>query len=676
MDAEFDSAHDAKANVEASTPHPVEGGAPGALPPLADETATPTSIGPCEGARVLVIEDETPVANFLKEALEAKGCSVRVAADGAEGLEMFRASQPDLVICDLLLPKRNGFRLIEDFKAEAPNMPVIATTGIYRAERYKDELAHARMFLSKPFGLDAVDRVAELLTDYLVNGSRPAAVADSVAVTAPSASREPWIPTSLLPLPRMLHLLSRDRRTGLLTQRANGHEVVFMLKDGRLHFVRSTAAEHRLDGVVAQLGKVSASALETARKELSERKIPTRFGEILVEMGVITREEMDRCLQIQLRRIIHSAFNEHDAEILFLAQELPEQGDVLLDLDARAVIVAGCAAARDDGNRLIGHLPDGGCVLSLQVDPEDASLKLSPSIKRLLATFDEPVHLSDFISMAELVGLRGRPLAFGLLCAGIISVSGAHAEWRQEVGVHGATQDMSSWVPAEMFLELEDRGATGLLRARLGQAHAWFAFENGVLRQAGSSDMRALLGQRLVEAGFIQKEALADALAAQIRSKGRPLGHVLMDMGLLSPEALRHSVQGQVLWVARDVLHADGWDEASFTEDELPDRDPLDLGVSVSDIVLEAMRHADSQALLMLAAALAVQRPTVNASLLESGRFTLTEAEELVSGAISSDSTQILRAIRTADQPDPDVLRTCVLALLLTPRRVAATTEV
>lgn len=276
-------------------------------------------------------------------------------------------------------------------------------------------------------------------------------------------------------------------------------------------------------------------------------------------------------------------------------------GHVSVGLDGAGRCSWRGASARDEGDRLIGHLPDGACLVSLNCALDDEALKLPAAVRRLLETLSEPVHLSDFISMAELVGLRGRSLAFGLLCAEVLVVSEARPEWTHEVGVHGGTRDLTDRVPAEAFLEIEDQAATGLLRARIGKTTTWFAFEDGQLRQSGSSDVRALLGQRLVESGFIAAEDLGSALRAQARSKGRPLGHVLMEMGLLTPEALRHSVGAQVLWIARDVLSREGWDEASFTDDELPDREPIDLGLTVSDTVLEAMRHLDDHGLQMIA---------------------------------------------------------------------------
>jgi len=86
-------------------------------------------------------------------------------------------------------------------------------------------------------------------------------------------------------------LLWHDRRTGLLTQRSGDHDVVFMLEEGRLRFIRSTAEDHRLDRVITQLGKIPQDVLDIARETLQERRVPTRYGEILLEMGAIRPDE-------------------------------------------------------------------------------------------------------------------------------------------------------------------------------------------------------------------------------------------------------------------------------------------------------------------------------------------------------------------------------------------------
>ena len=643
--------------------------------PVDEKPASPEGAVP-EAACILVIEDEAPVANFLREALELKGHRVVVATDGERGLELFHSERPDLVVCDLLLPKRNGFRLIEDFQRIAPAMPVVACTGIYRSERYRDELSHARLFLHKPLDLSHVDRIDRILADHVlehgVNATRP----EVAPASAPRRSREPWIPTSVLPLPRVLHLLWRERRTGLLTLRAGERDVIFMIEDGRLRFVRSSDPAQRLGHVLLKLGKLDAAALAEAERSLSERTTPTRLGEVLVESGALSQEDLDRAVQLQLRRIVAAAFNELAAETLFRQEALPPCGDCLLDTDLRAVIVAGCAAARDDGERLLGHLPDGACLVEVRESADDACLKLPPAVGRVLAALPEAARVADVIAMAELLGLRGRPLAFGLLCSEVLGLAdesaGGTSEWTHEIGVHGGRRDLTMRVPAEALMSLGDAGASGLLRARWGRTTAWVAFEDGRVRQAASSDVKALLGERLAEAGYVTREQIDAALVRQAAGPARPLGHVLMDMGAMGPEALRHAVGAQVLWVARELVSLDAWDEASFTDDEVPDRAPLDIAPDVAEIVHQALASMDEDAMARLAEALAPSRPELRPESL-AARFALTDAEQLVSMALSSSTSQILRALEHGDRRDAEVLRVLVMALLATPAQEPAT---
>jgi DNA-binding response OmpR family regulator len=79
--------------------------------------------------RILVVEDETKVANFLKKGLEQSGYEVDLAADGKEGLEKFGASDYDLVLLDLMLPKLAGWDLIPSMRKQKPALPILALTA-------------------------------------------------------------------------------------------------------------------------------------------------------------------------------------------------------------------------------------------------------------------------------------------------------------------------------------------------------------------------------------------------------------------------------------------------------------------------------------------------------------------------------------------------------------------
>jgi CheY-like chemotaxis protein len=81
--------------------------------------------------RVLVVDDEEDVRTLLRLQLEDHGYVVAgEASDGNQALEACRASLPDVVILDLLMPVANGFEAIPRFRREFPALPIIAYTAV------------------------------------------------------------------------------------------------------------------------------------------------------------------------------------------------------------------------------------------------------------------------------------------------------------------------------------------------------------------------------------------------------------------------------------------------------------------------------------------------------------------------------------------------------------------
>ena len=118
--------------------------------------------------RILVIDDEVTALQLLKRILEGEGYEVCLAANGVEGLELFRREPCDLVITDMVMPVKDGLQTILDLREEAPDLPVIAISGggTISKERYLAVAGylHRVITLAKPFAVEAlVKSAAELL---------------------------------------------------------------------------------------------------------------------------------------------------------------------------------------------------------------------------------------------------------------------------------------------------------------------------------------------------------------------------------------------------------------------------------------------------------------------------------------------------------------------------------
>jgi len=84
--------------------------------------------------KVLFIEDEEALQRTLSDALREAGYDALSAYDGEQGLDVARTSKPDLILLDIILPRRSGFEVLEELKRspETRDIPVIVLTNLER----------------------------------------------------------------------------------------------------------------------------------------------------------------------------------------------------------------------------------------------------------------------------------------------------------------------------------------------------------------------------------------------------------------------------------------------------------------------------------------------------------------------------------------------------------------
>ncbi|MEK6755692.1 MAG: response regulator transcription factor [Bacteroidota bacterium] len=115
--------------------------------------------------RILLVEDEAKVARFIQEGLAAEGYDVVTAADGLAGEKKARAGEFDLILLDILLPKKNGFEVLQSLRKDGVKTPVLMLT----ARSATEDIVHgldlgADDYLTKPFAFSVLlARIRSLL---------------------------------------------------------------------------------------------------------------------------------------------------------------------------------------------------------------------------------------------------------------------------------------------------------------------------------------------------------------------------------------------------------------------------------------------------------------------------------------------------------------------------------
>lgn len=118
-------------------------------------------------ANILVVEDDNLVSDMLSQLLTRAGHDVQVAEDGEDAIAILQTFSPDIMVTDILMPKKSGTSLIAEVKDQHPKMEIIAISGGGRSDPIgyldlSEELGAAISF-AKPVDHDALLMTIDLL---------------------------------------------------------------------------------------------------------------------------------------------------------------------------------------------------------------------------------------------------------------------------------------------------------------------------------------------------------------------------------------------------------------------------------------------------------------------------------------------------------------------------------
>ncbi len=104
--------------------------------------------------RILVVDDEGRILNFLRPKLRASGYEVLTASNGLEALEQAQAQEPDLIVLDLIMPQMDGFETLKELRSFSPVPVIILSAKGADVDKIKGLYLGADDYLPKPFNPD------------------------------------------------------------------------------------------------------------------------------------------------------------------------------------------------------------------------------------------------------------------------------------------------------------------------------------------------------------------------------------------------------------------------------------------------------------------------------------------------------------------------------------------
>lgn len=203
------------------------------------------------GRRILLVEDSEELAAGIRHNLELEGYEVAVAHTGKEGLEASRASPPDLMILDIMLPEMDGFEVLERVRADGASFPVLILTARgAEADKVRGFRLDADQYVTKPFGLlELLERVRALLrrSETVEEGDEPIRFGD-------------------VEIDRAARRVTKGGREVALTPKAYALLLAFVRNEGRV-----LSRQDLLRDVWGHLGAVVTRTVDSHVSELRQK---------------------------------------------------------------------------------------------------------------------------------------------------------------------------------------------------------------------------------------------------------------------------------------------------------------------------------------------------------------------------------------------------------------------
>jgi len=127
---------------------------------------SPKAAIPAATKKILLVDDDAEIIESMRTILESKGYTVMVARDGSQGIAVAERENPDLVILDMMMPKRSGFLVLEKLRREHghPIHIIMVTANEGNRHRAYAEMLGVDDYIRKPFAMERLlESVQKLL---------------------------------------------------------------------------------------------------------------------------------------------------------------------------------------------------------------------------------------------------------------------------------------------------------------------------------------------------------------------------------------------------------------------------------------------------------------------------------------------------------------------------------
>ena len=384
------------------------------------------------GKIILVVDDDRNIGQILHASFTAKGYEVVVSRNGEDALQKYEEIHPSLILLDVLLPKMNGWEVCKRIKDtdQGKKTPVILMSAIYKNYKMQADAKNkygADEFVEKPFQLarllakvmEMVGPADEEMPEEPTEPEEEQIEEPSVALTGDLTS---------VTFPELLHNLYVMQQSGTLVMTNDDKRKEISVSQGYPVSVQSNIEAEYFGQFLLRMRKIKKSHLEESLQRMQETK--RLQGTILIEMGVLSPQDVVNYLKLQMRQKIFEIFSWRKGQYEFVADKTVTGDISAIDMSVANIIFYGVKKHFDLDYCLEKLENYGEKYVRFGTDHHYRfqDLELTPSESKFLMNIDGGKTVDDLLDASSLDPLASYQLMLTLIYSSMVELTSEQTE--------------------------------------------------------------------------------------------------------------------------------------------------------------------------------------------------------------------------------------------------------